>query len=131
MTTTTGRGIAVIGPKLIYTSDGLHCYAYSGARSIPAAGVAGTTMFNFKTTGNVIRANFAWFSEASTTTDEFLVIKLNSIVIVQSRYSDAYNSSNDQPLEVIIPPHTNVECLFGNDGGTTATLLLTGKVFSE
>jgi len=119
--------IAGTGLELNYL--GRHCFAYSGARSIPAAGVAGTTMLNFTTGAHVIRGYFAWHSEASTTTDEFMVVKLNGIITVQSRYSDAYNSSNDQPLEIIIPPYTNVECLFGNDGGTTATFQLTGKVY--
>ena len=30
MSTTTGRGLAVTSPKLIFTDDGKYCYAYSG-----------------------------------------------------------------------------------------------------
>jgi len=119
--------VAGAGLELNYVGN--HAYAYSGAITVSAGGSADTTMLNFTTGAHVIRGFVSWFSEATTTEDEFVIIKLNGVITVQSRYSHAYHSSADQPLEIIIPPYTNVECLFGNSGGTTATLQLTGRVF--
>jgi len=119
--------VAGAGKELNYVGN--HAYAYSGAISIDVGSSADHTMLNFTSGAHVIRGFISWFSEATTTADEFIVIKLNGVIIVQSAYSHAYYSSGDQPIEIIIPPYTNVECLFGSHSATTATLQLTGRVF--
>jgi len=119
-----------LGGSLTLIEIGDHVYGYSGAKAIPAAGVAGTTMLNFNTGKYYTLADLAWHSEASTTTDEFAVVKLNGIIVMQTRYSNAYDASNDQPYCFVIPPLTDVEVLFGNDGGTTATMTLTGRIYA-
>ena len=117
----TGKGLRYIGS---------HCYAYSGLITIPAVGEATTEMIAFTSGGSgYIAGELAWHSEASTSTDEFVIIKFNSVKIMQSRYSNAYYSSNDQPFGMIIPPFTDVVMLFGCDGGTDGTMTFTGRVY--
>ena len=55
--TTTGRGLAVTGPKLIYTENG-ECYGFSGLHQ-PSSG-ATSEAFNFKTDSKPIRFNMMW-----------------------------------------------------------------------
>jgi len=119
--------VAGAGLELNYVGN--HAYAYSGIVAISSGSSADHTMLNFTTGAHVIRGFISWFSEATGTSDEFVAVKLNGVTTVLSRYSHAYHASADQPLEIIIPPYTNVECLFGNDAGTNATLQLTGRVF--
>lgn len=118
----TGLGIRYIGD---------YCFGYSGLIAVPGAGVAGTTMLNFTSGSGYIYGELSWHSESSTSADEFIVVKLNNLVVMQSRYSNAYYSSNDQEYKIIIPPQTEVLMLFGNDGGTDATFTFTGRVYGE
>ena len=120
--------VASVGPGLRYLGAD-HCYALSGLITVPGAGEAGTTMLSFSSGSGYIYGELSWHSESSTSADEFIVVKLNDLVVMQSRYSNAYYSSNDQEYKIIIPPFTEVVMLFGNDGGTNATFTFTGRVY--
>jgi len=134
MTTTTGRGLAVTSPKLIFTDSGKHCYAYSG--TFPASTVS-AEMFNFKTGNEAVKGEFTFngqvrFIVGSAGGHSVFQISFNDIVVHVSKCD---TSGNDSPVQtfqkVIIPPLTTVvvDCISGED---TATELITstfrGKV---
>jgi len=127
MTTTTGRGLSVTGPKLIFTDNGKHCYAYSG--TFPASSTT-AEMFNFKTGSEAIKGEFTLngqirYVAGSAGGHSVFQISFNDVVVHLTKCD---TSGNDSPVQtfqkVIIPPLTTVvvDCISGED---TATELLT------
>jgi len=118
----------VPGLSLNYAGDWV--FAYSGLIAVPAVGAANTTMLSFNSGNGSILGKLSWHSEATTTEDEFIVIKLNGAEVMHTRYSHAYHASADQPYRMLIPPFTEVLMLFGNSSGTDATFTFTGRVYN-
>lgn len=132
MTTTTGRGLAVTSPKLIYTANGKHCYAYSGSIGLPQD--TDTTMLLFTTGQENILAELSVQGDFNTmgSTATTLKINFNDIAIVNSVTSAGNDSVApfDNALKLIIPPVTTVAIILAKaDGGTDyLQVLLTGKI---
>jgi len=131
--TTTGRGIAVTGPKLIYTEDGNHCYAYSGSIEVEDGTTADITMMDFiSSPSTYIIAKVVW-SNAGISTDAFFEeIRLNGIPVFLNYYDAGPDKFTKQPIPILIPPYTRVEILYGSGSSTAvnSTAMLTGKVYN-
>jgi len=118
VTTTTGRGIAVIGPKLIFTDNGQHCYCNSG--TFPA-NTANAVMFNFQTGSDAIKGEFTfngqiYYVSGSAGGHSVFRISFNDIVIGLYKVDTAQMDQPNQLIQkVIIPPLTTVlvECISG------------------
>jgi len=139
VTITTGRGLAVTSPKLIYTEDGKRCYAYSG--TITTANSIKTAL-EFITKESHIRGKFEFMGGvnyiagnlADGTIDAFRV-SFNGVVIAIIKLD---MSLEDMPtketLTVLIPPVTpvKVEALgSANAASELMTVTFTGKVYGR
>jgi len=139
MTITTGRGLAVTSPKLIYTEDGKRCYSYSG--TITTANSSKTAL-EFQTKESNIKGKFEFMGGvnynagnlADGTIDAFRV-SFNGVVIAIVKVD---MSLEDMPtketLTVLIPPVTPVKVeVLGSANAATElmTVTFTGIVYGR
>jgi len=127
VTTTTGRGLAVSGPKLIFTDNGKHCYVFSGAVSFDDSGTVG---INFKSEKDYIVAKLNIDVTTSSADDVTVTMALNGVNVYQPQFFDA-NHEIPQPLDFIIPPLTTLTITFTNSDSTVMTgyAILKGRIF--
>tara|TARA_R110000824_G_scaffold9962_2_gene44278 strand:- start:117 stop:503 length:387 start_codon:yes stop_codon:yes gene_type:complete len=112
--------------SLLFTDDNKHAYIYSGEKAM-SSGVS-QDVLNFKTESYYLMGKFCWNTNSSTTPDEILRIKFNDFTIVRSRYANAVDASNDQPIPLIIPPFTTVNVDFEIQANSEATFFFVAKV---
>ena len=86
-------------------------YAYSGDVTLPGDLVNLATMLEFETGSQLIRGNISWGSDTVGGNDTRVNISMNSERIFVCRYSSGADESNDQPLNIVIPPFTEVELI--------------------
>tara|TARA_Y100000310_G_C20042597_1_gene516862 strand:+ start:55 stop:474 length:420 start_codon:yes stop_codon:yes gene_type:complete len=138
MTTTTGRGLAVISPKLIYTDDGKHCYGYNTTGLITAAS-GETTLFLFETKFDHLKLYWspgASITSLSQSNKSFgYRFYLNGVIAWQMlMISSASNPETEQAAFYdkifIVPPRTEVKitAISSDDGGATYYGAITGHV---
>jgi len=129
--TTTGRGLAVIGPKLIYTEDGKHAYAYSGP--IQVAGGAYTQHLYFQTGKSALKGTFTFTGPvlpANTPTGQLAIfrVKINDVIVF---YIKLETVSEDMAgwakIPFIIPPLSIVQ-VNAENGDSTADMVV-GSMF--
>jgi len=114
VTTTSGRGLAVTSPKLIYTESGKNCYAYSGQFQIATSAA---TMLLFKTGPDPIDANLQVsgpfkFSDPASGEKSNFQLSFNDvkIYIMGSRAANSgYTNPLSDSVKLIIPPLTTVK----------------------
>jgi len=132
--TTTGRGIAVTGPKLIYTPDGERCYAYSGIFSISGSSSADNTLLKISSKNNYIKARIQLSWADNTGANAYFEAKMNDVSIIKNKWDDAGSASFVvDPYILIIPPQTDLKILLGSasSGAVDVAVTLIGKVYSE
>jgi len=101
--TGTGRGLPIVGPKLIFTDSGKYCYAYSGP--IQVAGGSYTNHLVFITGKSPIKGTFTFSGPtlpANTPTGQLSIfrIKINGIIIM---YAKVDTLTEDMPSVITIP----------------------------
>ena len=116
---------------LQFTPDNKHAQALSGA--VTVTGELGTpdTILEFETQSYYLLTKIAWSSLTVGGNDERVYIYLDDNLIFDSRYSNGANSTNDQPLPLIIPPFTNFKFKYGMEVSNVATLVLTASVYGS
>jgi len=128
--TTTGRGLSVTGPNLIFTEDGLHCYAYSGTFNPTSSGA---TFLELTNPGKgyivgIVEVNADW---AGTGGNNMVIeIYLNDVRVVFEQ--DVANDyvPGDTEFKLIIPPITVMKVeLTGADAKANANF--TGKIYDK
>jgi len=126
MSTTTGRGIAVTGPTLIYTEDGKNSYAYSGA-IVSTDSATPIQMLKYITGPDPQMSMFQFFDVLITDKERVFKVTLNGIAIIQNNYdgSDPSFPYNGK-FHVLVPPTTEVEVL-ANINGAAANMFVTMK----
>jgi len=119
--TTTGRGIAVTGPKLIYTEDGKACYAYSGIITVQSAALA---LFESQTSPtDPLLCKIAVFTPQASSNNAEIVISLSGITVVSF---EVLNTTQDEyltgfaPIEIILPPNTEFKMTAVNTASSSA-----------
>jgi hypothetical protein len=103
MTTTSGRGLAVTSPKLIFTDSGRNCYAYSG---IITTSTSYQTFLEFQTGEDPIRGFLQIngdLDELSTSWFDFIVY-FNGVGVTYAQMER--NNFLNPIVEYIIPPLT-------------------------
>ena len=103
MTTTTGRGLAVTGPKLIYTSDGKRCYAYSTQGSSLTSNAYSETL-NFTSGDEYIVGKLTCFAPvdanpASGALSNYKVSFNGEVVF----YINLDSAQEDHPAQAVVP----------------------------
>jgi len=135
--TGTGRGLAVTGPKFIYTSDGLHCYAYSGEfpTSTSSQTTINDTTKNAYIIFNVYFTGPTKYADPNTGRECNWQVSFNDIIIATAHTDTSEGDILRAPqLELLVPPLTTVKIeVDGNDGAADYKncCILIGKVFSE
>ena len=136
MTTTTGRGLAVTGPKLIYTDDEKHAYAFSGWLAVATG--ADTLLLDFTTNQHPTEITLYWgFNYDLLENGKYfgIDILLNGVRILRPRAEQRISGSGHgtelvDEIKFIIPPTTR--CVINaqtDDGGTEAGCMIVGLVY--
>jgi len=102
-----------VGNSLVILNG--HCYAYSGeVSSGGGSALPVTKMLEFTTPSEPIRAIFNVTNDVtSVTSDVSYKIDFNGITILNQILKDEISKqggSGHQGLELVIPPHTLIEC---------------------
>jgi hypothetical protein len=121
-----GANPAGVGQALNYI--GKLVYAYSGDVTLPGDLANEATMLQFETGPELMRGNITWGSDTVGGNDTRINVSLNSERIFICRYAAGDDESNDQPLDVIIPPYSKVLVTMAGEVSVTATLLFTGEL---
>jgi len=113
MTTTTGRGLPVTGPTLIFTENGKYAYAFSGL-VLTEDGALTATALEFTTGKKPIKGLFPWatdFDQLSAGATYMITIYLNDITVYRFRSkNEAGRAQSDwDPIPFFIPPLTTVK----------------------
>ena len=103
-------------------------YAYSGDVTLTGDLVNLATMLEFETGSQLIRGNISWGSDTVGGNDTRVNISMNSERIFVCRYSSGADESNDQPLNIVIPPFSKVLVTMAGEVSVTATVLFTGEL---
>jgi len=100
-------GQTVAGKALQFTNDNKFCYSNSGALTITSGY---TDAFNFTTNSEYILAEFQISSIDATSSDLFFKTTINGVVIQNQIWNNAIqnNPYGFYPVELLIPPHSNV-----------------------
>ena len=121
-----GSNPAGVGTSLNYVGNLV--YAYSGDVTIAASLANPTTLLEFTTGAEIISGNVSWGSDIVGGNDTRVNISINSERIFICRYSSGESESNDQPLNIIIPPFSKILIAIGAEVSVTATALFTGEI---
>jgi len=123
-----------LGPSLTLSYAGDHAYAYSGIIAVGADGIGTySTLLDFNT-GNsytVAQVQFSKGLSAAPANDYAWRIYLNGNIIME--FDDTASDRTEYPINLIIPPHTDVQVTAANISTTTPTnltALLTGRVYA-
>ena len=123
---TAGSNPAGTGSSLNYISNLV--YAYSGDVTLNASLPNPTTLLEFTTGAEIISGNVNWGSDTVGGNDTRVNISMNDERIFICRYAGGDDESNDQPLNIIIPPFTKVLIAIGAEVSVTATASFTGEI---
>ena len=112
-----------------YVGD--HAYAHSGPVTVADATDAQTTLLEFTIGASYIMAEIHLFNNQASSLDDFVNVTINGELIVQSRYQNANELHQDQPLKILIPPYSTFKIGASTAGATpTFSAVLTGRVYS-
>tara|TARA_R100001594_G_scaffold89023_1_gene123377 strand:- start:52 stop:450 length:399 start_codon:yes stop_codon:yes gene_type:complete len=121
-----GANPAGVGQTLNYVGNLV--YAYSGDVTLPGDLANEATMLSFTTGNEIMRGNITWGSDTVGGNDTRINVNMNSERIFICRYAAGDDESNDQPLDIIIPPFTKLEVKMAGEVAVVATLLFTGEI---
>jgi len=112
MTTTTGRGIAVTGPQLIFSEDGSRCYAFSGQHTLNNSTA---THFEFAPHKHLIEGQYQITYDMTNMDNNRMSgfdIYFNDVLVVElkSTYQDG-EATVPLPFYFSIPPLTAVKII--------------------
>jgi len=107
MTTTTGRGLAVTSPKLIFTEDGKACYGYSGIITVQSAALP---LFESVTSPtDPLLCKIGVFTPLSSSNNAEITISLSGVTVVSFEVLNTTQGdylTGFSPIEIILPPNT-------------------------
>ena len=132
--TTTGRGLAVTSPQLIYSEDGKHCYAYNSTPSSTTASI----ILSFTSGPGMIKGwiqfnGFVQPSNPAAGTSGTLDVMFNgeSVIILKTETELETSSPHSIRCPIIIPPLTAVTASIdagADESGNIGTIVLIGDV---
>jgi len=127
--TTTGRGLDVTSPKLIFTEGGKFCYAYSGSRGLGDANTE-TTLLEF-TTGPKPIVCYVDCRSVSKDTGDNQTSKwyFNDVLVLQGESDSSKTGLQGWVGRLIIPPLTTFKhTCQATGGGNSALGTMSGDV---
>lgn len=125
-----GVGNTFTGPAETLEIVGDHCYAYSGDVIVAPSNIADTTMLDFQTGNFYVVGTFSFTGQNSGSNDEFLSIALNNNAVFRGRYPSGSARMTEQPVDLILPPYTQVTCKLGVEiTQQSMTFVITGRIY--
>ena len=121
-----GSNPAGVGSSLNYVGNLV--YAYSGDITLNASLPNPTTLLEFTTGAELISGNVSWGSDTVGGNDTRVNISINGERFFICRYGNGEHESNDQPLNIVIPPFSTILIAIGAEVSVTATALFTGEI---
>ena len=124
----TGTNSQFLGPQSGYSIVKDRVYAYSGSQTL--TGGAFRTQLEFATGNHVLDVDFQWSNlETNSTRDVYIDILFNGNLVFTGRWENPnIVEKGANPVRLIIPPYTFVECKQKNDGTTIGCFLMAGNV---
>ena len=102
---------------LQFTNDNKFAYAYSGVIGVDNNN---TTLLDFNTNSEYLNASIQIFNTSGSGDDMRYTIEFNNVIVV-STYSNSSNDTLlDTPIELVIPPFTNVKIRGDNISAATS-----------
>jgi hypothetical protein len=116
---------------LNFTPDNKRCYAYSGA--VTVTNVV-NTLLEFSTNSEYLKVKVGFYSNGISNDDYNQIIYFNDVAVISQTVPQTYQSTATgyQPIELIIPPFTDVKITFANVTDTSSnvwTLALSGEAY--
>ena len=113
---------------------GKHAYAYSGIVSAGAVQSQEYTYLDFTNGPVVVVSKLQWYSDAASSDNFELKVKMNGIIILTSEVFTitANDPAGYSPIELIIPPYTEFLVTIANTQASNArdsAVILTGRVY--
>ena len=109
---------------------GNHAYAYSGTVSSNGSSAADTTALKF-TTGNSYVRGFLSFQTSEVGGGAcYIDLKVNSEIVINILWDGDSHGNRTQPLDIILPPYSDIEVLTGTGNDRTMTVQITGSVYA-
>ena len=123
-------GQTVTSQTLQYTNDNKRCYAYSGQKTVNNNL---NTVLEFETQSQYLKIGIQYFKDSVTSENYEYGILFDDIQILLGEFTSPLedNPNIANPIELIVPPSTNVKVTLQNisDGtGRNWFVTLTGKV---
>jgi hypothetical protein len=123
-------GETVTGQALQFTNDNKHAYGYSGQVTLPTSGTE--SFFLFNTLESYIDGLLHVDSTAASGANIDLDITFNGILVFRTELASDFQlyPNFSRPLEILIPPYTEVDIKASVQGATPREWLATfrGKV---
>ena len=123
-----GSNPAGTGTSLNYIGNLV--YGYSGPIATGGTGSADKIALVFTTGAEIINCTITQCDDGGGSADKLMTVKLDSQAIWQARYTDNPTNIGEQPLPLVIPPHTKVEVLVGSAGSENMSVMLSGEIYA-
>ena len=120
-----------LGPNQGLSMVGSHCYAYSGEISVANTE---TNLLNFHTGKDYIVCKIQFNAAHGSGDDYVFRVYFNGNVVQRYLYAETVDRGvPDQPLYMVIPPLTDVQCSAQNTTDTSANgqiVAISGRVYN-
>ena len=125
-----GSNATFTGGQKGLTIIGDWAYAYSGIHVI-ASSPNLQTFLEFTTGSEILVAKVSYCGDAANSWDFFTEIYLNGVLVWNATYEDGAIGTGDQPLPLVIPPHTHFEGKLSSAGADNMAMTIAGRVYRE
>jgi len=120
-----------LGPNQGLSVVGSHCYAYSGEIAV---GDTETNLLNFQTGKDYIVCTIQFNAAHGSGDDYVFRVYFNGNVVQRYLYAETVDRGvPDQPLYMVIPPLTDVQCSAQNTTDTSSNgqiVAISGRVYN-
>ena len=119
-TASVGKGIRYIGNW---------AYAYSGTIPDGGSGSAAATLLSFTTGAGLMVSQLSMITNSESNANVYIDLQLNGSSVFKGLSDDIPSLYGPFPVEIIIPPFTEVLLKWGSSGSFIMTATLTGRVY--
>jgi hypothetical protein len=111
---------------------GKHAYAYSGVVTDQSSGSAATTVLKFTTGNAYITAKLTILNDETSSASIFIRLDANGEQIIRSNYDSSASGGppTDNPIHLLLEPHSKYELKCGGSANVDFTALIVGEVYA-
>ena len=119
--------VASVGPGINYV--GSWVYAYSGTIPDGGSGSAASTLLSFTSGAGLIVSQLSMITNSESNANVYIDLQLNGSSVFKGLSDDVPSLYGPFPVEIMIPPFTEVVLKWGSSGSFIMTATLTGRVY--